>query len=264
MNEIVLVKLGGSLITDKGRVRTVRRAALARLADEIAAAVRPGDRTLVVGHGSGSFGHVAAASAGVHEGLTGAGQLAGISRTQSDAATLHRSVVDSFQGAGLSPFSIAPSSALVTRGRRPVNVTVEPLVRALEAGLLPLTYGDVVMDWSQGVGICSTETVLLAFARRLLRRGFKIGRALWFGDTAGVYDGSGATIEQIGSSDRAMLRDIVGGARTTDVTGGMRHRLDAALALARLGVPSLIANGRDPGVVHDAIRGRSVPGSWVR
>ena len=58
---MLFLKLGGSLITDKHTPRTPRPDVLARLMQEIteARAARPGMR-IVLGHGSGSFGHVEA------------------------------------------------------------------------------------------------------------------------------------------------------------------------------------------------------------
>ena len=58
---LTLVKLGGSLITDKRVEKSFRRDVVKRLADEIAAAraVDP-ELKLLIGHGSGSFGHFAA------------------------------------------------------------------------------------------------------------------------------------------------------------------------------------------------------------
>jgi len=53
---MLLVKLGGSVLTDKARLRTARRAAIRRLASELAA-VR---QSLLVVHGAGSYGHILA------------------------------------------------------------------------------------------------------------------------------------------------------------------------------------------------------------
>jgi isopentenyl phosphate kinase len=56
--ELVFLKLGGSLITDKDTPRSPRRDVLARLAAEILYAHRQRPQMqLVIGHGSGSFGH---------------------------------------------------------------------------------------------------------------------------------------------------------------------------------------------------------------
>ena len=69
--------------------------------------------------------------------------------------------------AGLAPWSIAPSSCFVFQQGQPADLALEPLLLALGSGLLPVVYGDVVMDRGQGVAICSTERMLEALARRL-------------------------------------------------------------------------------------------------
>jgi isopentenyl phosphate kinase len=263
MPGVVLLKLGGSLITDKAVPETARPEVIARLAAEIAdaAARRPGG--LVVGHGSGSFGHVAAHRFGLAQGLAAAGQLAGVALTQERAANLHRRVTGALLAAGALPFSIAPSSCVVFAGGRPAAFADEPLLLALERGLLPVVYGDVVLDRDQGVAICSTERLLELLARRLPERGHAVGRAVWLGATAGVYDADGKTIPRLSAATFAAAAGALGDPAGADVTGGMRHRVETALALAALGIPSLIADGRVPGLLERALAGETVPGTEV-
>ncbi len=264
MSELTVVKLGGSLITHKRRPRTVRRAELSRLAEELAALVGRSRRPLLLGHGSGSFGHVAAATSGVHAGMVGRRARVGVSRTQAAASELHAIVMGALREAGIAAYSVAPSSAVVARGRaHPPRVHIEPVVRALDNGLLPVTYGDIVMDRERGCSICSTETVLLAFVRALRPAGRDCSKAIWLGDTDGILDSDGATVVRVRSRDAGSARRLVSGAAATDVTGGMRHRLDTALTLARLGVRSYLLDGRRPGILRRALRGAPVPGTIV-
>jgi len=264
--DIVLLKLGGSLITDKRRPDTVRPDVLARLAGEIAAAWGDGSRNdpgscrgLVLGHGSGSFGHAAAARAGVHLGLRNGdrSRLAGISATQERAAALHRMVLDALRDAGLAPFSIAPSSALVTAAGEPAHFAAEPVALALRAGLLPVVYGDVVMDRERGCAICSTESTLLALDQALERDGgrdrFRVRHALWAGATPGVLDAAGEPIASLTPAGADGALAAAHGAAGTDVTGGMLHRVEAAVELASRGVESLIFDGRAPGALARAL-----------
>jgi isopentenyl phosphate kinase len=266
--ELLLLKLGGSLITDKTAIEAARPAVLARLAAEIAAAGPPPG--LVVAHGSGSFGHVAARRYGIAGGLRGgdpgSSQLAGVSLTQERAAALHWQVMAALAAAGLRPFSIAPSSSLVAAGGRPAAVALEPLLLALGCGLLPVLYGDVVMDREQGVAICSTERLFELLAEELPGYGVRVRRAVWLGETDGVYDAKGRTVPRIEAGDRAAtdrLLAAIGAAAGTDVTGGMRHRVETALALAARGIPSLIASGAAPGLTAAALRGDPVAGTEI-
>lgn len=259
---LTLVKLGGSLITDKRRPGHARRRVIDRLAAEIAAAVERRPGRLVVGHGSGSFGHPAAARHGVHRGLGGGGPE-GVAETQARAATLHRLVVDALLSAGAAPFSLAPSSYTCASAGRPVGLGLEPLARALGQGLLPVTYGDVVLDRRQGAAICSTETVFLALVRALRRHGQPVGRAIWLGETEGVFDEQGSLVEFLTRTNRRRVLAAAGPSAGTDVTGGMRLRLDTTLTLAGMGVESWIVDGRQPGLLARVLAGEVVPGTRV-
>jgi isopentenyl phosphate kinase len=261
MRELLLIKLGGSLITDKRRAGTARPGVIARLAAELAAglpAARSRGLAVVVGHGSGSYGHVAAAEHRVAAGLTGdPTQLAGVAETQAKAAELHWRVTAALRQSGLPAWSFAPSSALVAEAGRPVGFAAEPLARALEAGLLPVTYGDVVADRARGVAIASTETVFEALVGALPGHGWRAGEALWLGETAGVLDEGGGLLAEIAASGHP----AAGAAEGTDVTGGMAHRVEAALRLADAGVRSVIADGRVRGLLERWLRGETVAGT---
>ncbi len=267
MTEVVFAKWGGSLLTDKTRPGTLRPDVLQRLTEELARArerLTEEDGGVVLGHGSGSFGHVAADRWKIHEGLRGAENLAGVAETQAAAAALHRLVLDTLAEADVPAFSIAPSSAVVTASGRPVKIEAEPVALALRAGLVPVVYGDVVLDRDQGAAICSTETVFSALAEALPEHGLRLARCLWLGETEGVWDETGKTILEIDPADATSQLQVAGGSRGTDVTGGMLHRLEHVLRLARSGVPSWIGSGLEPGRFERALGGGDVPGTWVK
>ena len=260
---LTLIKLGGSLITDKRRPGRARTKVIARLAAEVAAAAKRRQGRLILGHGSGSFGHPAAARHRVHRGVATGADPAGVAETQARAATLHRLVVDALLEAGAAPFSQAPSSFMSAAAGRPVGLGLEPLLRSLELALLPVTYGDVVLDRRQGAAICSTETVFQALVQALRRRGRRVARVLWLGETDGVYDGDGALVPKVTGANLRRVLAATGGAAGADVTGGMRHRLETAAALSRWGVESWILNGLEAGSLTRALAGRRVPATRV-
>src|SRR3954462_12225545 len=108
MPDVLLLKLGGSLLTAKAGEESPRREVIGRLATEIARA--GAGVSLIVAHGSGSFGPLPAPRHGIGRGPLSADQLAGACITQERAAALHRIVVDALLEAGARPFSLAPSS----------------------------------------------------------------------------------------------------------------------------------------------------------
>ncbi|HSS48346.1 MAG TPA: isopentenyl phosphate kinase [Thermoanaerobaculia bacterium] len=263
MPDLLLLKLGGSLITDKARPETPRREVIDRLAEEIARATAGASFSLLLAHGSGSFGHVAAQRHGVGRGPLSAEQLAGACATQERAAALHHIVVAALIEAGIPAFSIAPSSCVVAVAGQPVEIDLEPLLLALRRGLLPVLYGDVVLDREWGASICSTERLFRLLAPRLQSSGLLIRGSIWLGETDGLWDADRQTVRQVTAATFPEALKAIGAPAGTDVTGGMRHRLETALELAGLGIPSLLANGLTPGLLAQALRGERVAGTEV-
>lgn len=261
--EIILVKLGGSLITDKSRPKTARSRVIARLAGELQRAAERSPSALVVGHGSGSFGHVAAAAAGLHRGVDAAARPHGVSATQHEAFELHRRVVSALREAGMASFSLAPSSFLVASGGQPAALWPEPLLLALRSGLLPVVFGDVVMDRERGAAVCSTESLFQALVPALGSRGAFVRRVVWLGETDGILDRRGRTIPEVSARHLPKLAAELEGAAGIDVTGGIRHRLLAAAALAGQGIGSWIGNGLRPGALVEGLQGTAEHGTRV-
>lgn len=266
--ELVLLKLGGSLVTDKRQETRARTDVIERLASELAEVwprLRQRGVGLVLGHGSGSFGHVAAKRHGLGSGAERALRdrpVIGAADTQNEAARLHRLLVDALLVAGVPAWSWAPSTALLARGGRLASGDLRSLERALHLGLLPVVYGDVVLDLELGATIASTEAVIDFLVARLSRRGrsgrrrWSIRRLLWFGETAGIYDSAGQTIPTIDKDNLRTVRRQIGEAAGTDVTGGMLLRLRTAGELARRGIESWILDGRRPGALASALDDR--------
>jgi isopentenyl phosphate kinase len=263
MTDVVLVKLGGSLITDKRRESHARLDVIERLAAEVAAALPRMPERLILGHGSGSFGHVAAARHGLGRGPLDDDGLAGAFDTREQAARLHCIVLGALFRAGLLALSWAPSLKLTATAGRLSGGFYEPLLKALEQGRVPVTYGDVVLDGKWKMAICSTETVFRYLVERLHEHGATVRRILWLGETEGVYDRDGKTVPRIDEAGYREVLDSVGDAAGTDVTGGMRLRLETARALARIGIESWILDGRVPGRLTAALSGEDVPGTLV-
>jgi isopentenyl phosphate kinase len=225
---VIFLKLGGSLITDKSQREAAQHAVLRRLANEIAEAVRAKPETrLLIGHGSGSFGHPPAAQFGTRAGATTDQDWRGFAEVWSAANRLHRIVLDALTEAGLSIISFPPSASAVTERGELVEIGDEPLHRAVKAGLIPVTLGDVAFDRAQGSTIVSTEQVLV-FLADLLRP----ERILLAGIEEGVYADYPERTKLIPEISEISADLRLEGAEATDVTGGMAHKVEQALMLA--------------------------------
>lgn len=227
MNDLLFLKLGGSLITDKTGVEVVREEVLARLAQEIrqARAEKPGLR-LLMGHGSGSFGHVAGAKHGTRQGVATAVQWQGFAEVSSAADRLNKIVTTALVQAGVPAVSLQPAAALLCTDGQITHYYTAPIEAALNAGLVPVIYGDVAFDTVRGGTIVSTEEVMMALTDRLQPRWLLLA-----GETDGVYDLEKQTLPQITSANFEAIKPALGGSRGTDVTGGMVSKVQGMLDL---------------------------------
>ena len=237
MIELVFVKLGGSIITDKLRAATPCPQTIERLATEIKAAqdARP-DLRLLLGHGSGSFGHVVGKKYRVHEGIADDQDWWGYAETGTVAARLNRIVADTLLRVGVPIVSVQPSASAHCRGGELVSMEVHPVEQALRHRLVPLVYGDVAFDELQGCTIISTETVLAYLACKL-----HPARMVMVGQVNGVYDRDplrNAAAQHIARITAQTFPDInaqLGRSHGVDVTGGMLSKVREMISLVAKG-----------------------------
>jgi isopentenyl phosphate kinase len=252
--ERVFVKLGGSLITDKTRPETPRHDVIARLAAELRQAfkARP-DLSLLLGHGSGSFGHWQASRYGTRSGVRGRDGWIGFAQVAASAARLNRIVTDMLLDAGLPVLGIRPSASALCRDGVLVRLETAPIRRALEQGLIPLVHGDVALDEVRGGTIVSTEELMV-----YLTGEFRPGRILLLGETAGVLSGDanssgreGSIIPYITPHNIEIVASSLGGSRGPDVTGGMVSKVHQMLDLVQksAGLQVHILSGLEPGLL---------------
>lgn len=261
MSDLTLIKLGGSLITDKRTEKAYR----AERADAVAAAIRqaldtiPGVQ-LVVGHGSGSFGHMAAKRHDTIAGVSGAEQWHGFAEVALAAASLNTLVAASFAQAGIPVMRFQPSAGTTCADGVVTHWDTRNLQAALDAGLVPLVYGDVAFDTVRGGTITSTESLFFYLAGHL-----SVRRILLLGEVEGVLDTAGQLIRNVTPLSLASIEAALGGSAGTDVTGGMETKVRDMVALVQR-IPGLevrILDGRDPERLLRVLAGTSSDGTLI-
>jgi isopentenyl phosphate kinase len=255
LTELIFLKLGGSVITDKRRFETPRPAIIARAAEEIAAALRsrPGLQ-LVLGHGSGSFGHFVADKFKVREGNLA--DWRGYAETGAAAQRLDRLVTDALLAQGVCAVSLQASASARCHDGELVSMAVDPVVDLLKHGAVPLVYGDVALDDARGCTILSTEQILAHLAAYLRPQ-----RMIVVGEVAGVYSGDPQRdaivrlIPEINSRNYADVERMLSTSFGVDVTGGMLSKVKILFGLV-MEQPNLqvrIITGRRNGLIEQAM-----------
>ena len=161
----MFLKLGGSLITHKDQPHTAREDVIHRLALEIvqARSQRP-ELRILLGHGSGSFGHHAAAKYGTRVGVNSHEDWSGFIEVWQEARALNQVMIEILSQVGLPVIAFPPSSWLVAIDGQAVQPENRSLVLALEHALIPVVQGDVAFDLVRGGTILSTEDVFAGLA----------------------------------------------------------------------------------------------------
>jgi isopentenyl phosphate kinase len=277
MKELVFLKLGGSLITDKTQPYTPRLDIIEDAALQISTALRAQpDLRLVIGHGSGSFGHVAASEYHTRDGFvprasplihrerdkTEENYWKGFSEVWYQASALNRFVMKALNKMNVPSIALPPSANVIASDGK-VSIWETTAIRmALAAGLVPVIYGDVTFDEVRGGTILSTEDLFAFLAaalnpERILLAGLE--DAVW-----GDFPDRTRKIETITPQTFSEISEGVGKADGADVTGGMEAKVTQMLELVAQnpGLKIQIFSGAEPGNILRAITGETL-GTWI-
>lgn len=252
-----LVKLGGSVLTRKRAGGGVRAKLLDQLLRELATSPGP----VVLLHGAGSFGHPGAARWGlavapVQESRRQRDRGAAI--VAREVRVLHAAVLAAAVRRGLPAFSFPPLGLAENQAGRLEEFQSAGIVRCLDRGGLPVSFGDVVPDRLWGWSILSADTIAAHLVPVLRPR-----RVLFVSDVPGILPPGPGRPRPIArpTAETVELLRPADGAR--DVTGGIRGKLEAMLAIAKAGADAALISGLSAGTLSGALRGERVYGSWV-
>ena len=270
MKELVFLKLGGSLITDKTQPYTPLLDVMDDLALQIKTALqtRPNLR-LVIGHGAGSFGHVPASEYHTRDGLppkstplahrerdeTEDNYWKGFAEVWYQASTLNRYVMKALHKADVRAISLPPSSSVIASDGR-VSVWETTSIRmCLSSGISPVIFGDVTFDEVRGGTILSTEDLFTHLARALNPE-----RILLAGLEAAVWADFPERTKKIEKITPASFEEVsagVGRSHGADVTGGMESKVRqmTGLVSANPEITVQIFSGSKPGNIVRALTG---------
>lgn len=258
---LTFVKLGGSLLTDKTVESSFRQDVAERVALELKAALTANpDLQVLLGHGSGSFGHFAAKKYNTMAGVHSADEWRGFASVATAASALNYLVADTLHTHHIPVWRLQPSASAVSVDGVIQSLAVAPITAALQHGLVPLIYGDVALDQVRGGTIISTESIFFYLAQQL-----PVQQILLLGEVDGVYDQNGAVIPHINPANFTEIASALGGSAGVDVTGGMETKVSDMLSLTQK-VPDLkirIMSGRHPGLLQRTLLGEETPGTLI-
>ncbi len=221
-----VLKLGGSVVTEKDNPEQVDEATLAQTADDIAGS---GVERLVVVHGGGSFGHYHAAT---HDVTTtrGTHDPGAVADIHGAMKTLNRRVVDALLARDVAAVPVHPLSLGARGADGDLTLPAESVRTLLNEGFVPVLHGDLVAHQEKGATVVSGDELVTSLAGSLAAE--RVGMC---STVPGVLDTEGEVITHIEAFEDAAA--ALGASEATDVTGGMAAKVRSLLTL---GAPAFV------------------------
>jgi len=227
--ELTVIKLGGSLLTDKSKPYTARKPIIASAARELKECIEEGlIESLIIVNGVGSFGHPPVLEYKLYKGFTGPEQFIPLSKTQGIVNEFRLMIAKEFQEAGLPVNLLHPSSMVVAEKMRIVKTSFEPLKGWMTLGMIPILGGDLLYDTAMGFSVGSSDELAVALARNL---GAK--RLIFAMDESGIYDDnpkknpSAKLLKEININDIDSVIEGLKQIGKVDASGAMKGKLSS-------------------------------------
>jgi len=263
---MLLLKLGGSVITDKRTYATFSEDITRRLIGELKLGLDGlRDSRAILVHGAGSFGHILAQEHSIHKGNHGGDNLNIVTRIRRDVRNLNLLVEELLLEKNITAVSMSPEAILHKEGEdifKPIPQGIGGLMTFIGEGFLPVLFGDVVADNDIGYSICSGDDVM-----NVLSHLDEVERIIFVTDVDGIFrsNSNGTRGELIRETSPAgLLKDIStsNNEEVADVTGSMYGKAEKIADMATR-AEVLVINGKVPGRLESAIRGEAVTGTLI-
>ncbi len=245
---MILVKLGGSIITNKEKPLTPNRNAIKKIATSLKNVNEP----LVIVHGGGSFGHYWSVKYDMHT-KPERHEAKGVSAVKNSMVELNNIILESFSESGLMPYCLPPSDFMT--GNKPLVKKVREIPKIAKTGLIPISYGDVMWYGKNKFYILSGDRIMGILSKIVHPR-----LAIFVTNVDGVY---------ADMKSKRLLNEITKEKPITskvsmDVTGGMSRKIKEAFDISKNGTDVFFVNGNAPKRIVNAINGKSFEGTIFR
>ena len=160
---MILIKLVGSIVTNKERPQSVRRKTI----DNILKQIKKIDEPKILVHGGGSYGHYWSVKYDMHT-KPARYSLKGLSVVKNSMIELDKIILDNATKNRLNTYSLPPTDFM--NGNKPIRSKIEKIGEIAKSGLIPVTYGDALWYGQKKSYILSGDVIMTAIANVLKPR----------------------------------------------------------------------------------------------
>jgi len=216
---MILIKLGGSIITNKRKPQSARRKTI----DNILKQIKKIDEPKILVHGGGSYGHYWSVKYGMHT-KPAKYSLKGLSVVKNSMIELDKIILDSAAKNKLNTYSLPPTDFM--NGNKPIRNKIQKIGEIAKSGLIPITYGDALWYSQKKSYILSGEVIMTTIGKILKPR-----LSVFVLDVDGVYSDT---------KSKKLIYDFKKEKPTIsknkmDVTGGMTRKITEAVKMSKSG-----------------------------
>ncbi len=256
LDEITILKLGGSLITEKSSPLSIRE----NVIDNAIKQIIESKSRLVLVHGGGSYGHPIAKKYSISGGLNPSiqSQVLGLSETHEAMNELNTIIVKKFLQKKQPILSIQPSSIFFKETRNVFTRSIDILESCLDLGVLPILYGDIIFEKQQLFSIISGDQIIYELCKNLKK--YNVSKVIFAIEQDGLFvlkgDAGKEKMQLAQELESENIKDIklANLGEKIDVTGGIKGKLENIRKICDLNIPVQIINGLKENFIFRALK----------
>ncbi len=258
--DILVIKLGGSALTNKDEKFSFKREKIKKIGQELSSI----EEKFILVHGGGSFGHPVASKYDIANGYHEREQLLGFSKTHNAMEKLNQKIISILIDVGIPAVPVQTSLCSIVENGELVSMDLKKVESFLDLGLVPVLYGDSVLDGKKDMNILSGDQILAYLAEEFRAKQVIVGM-----DSDGVYTKDPKTnedaelIPKITPESWENISSLVEFPTGEDVTGGIKNKVKVLIDLAKKGIESQIINIENPKNISKAIRSDKKVGTKI-
>ena len=245
---MILIKLGGSIITNKEKPLSARRKAIDSILNQIKRIREP----MILVHGGGSYGHYWSVKYDMHT-KPAKYDMRGVSIVKNSMIDLNKIILNSAVKNRINAYCLPPTDFM--NGNKPIKNKILTINEIAKSGLTPVTYGDALWFGKKKSYILSGDVIMSMIGKILKPR-----LSIFVLDVDGVYSNT---------KSKKLIRDFkkekpIISKNKIDVTGGMTRKITEATNMSKSGLKVFFVNGNKPKRILDAVSGKKFEGTIFR
>jgi len=259
INEIFLLKLGGSLLTDKNKPFSIREDVAANVVQQIIDA----SEKLILIHGGGSFGHPLAKKYSISKGINPSipNQILGLTETHQAMNKFNSYLINIFLENKYPTLSFQASNIFVKESQDISTRAIDIIETALDLEILPILYGDIILEKEGSFGIISGDQIIFELCKHL--NNYRVSKVIFTMETDGLY-----VIDEKNPGNYILTTDcyaheldnlkLADLGQKIDVTGGIKGKLDSIKQISKYNIPAQLINGLKERYIYKALKNQKL------